>query len=93
MAECKLYAVINGWQNIETVWAHTDIEAVKKILKSEEIVALTEEEVDKGLINIDAFCHEITRESIQIFDYECPDLDLVSKALSFKKTRCYGQKH
>jgi hypothetical protein len=89
MNERKLYAVISDWQNIEIVWTRTDIEATKIVLKTDKIEKLSSDEVAQGEINIEAFCHEVTEESLQVFDYENPDMDLVTTALLYKQTTCY----
>jgi hypothetical protein len=89
MNERKLYAVISDWQNIEIVWARTDIDATKTVLKTDKIEKLSNDEVAQGEINIEAFCHELTEESLQVFDYENPNMDLVTTALLYKQTTCY----
>lgn len=90
MEEFKLFAVINDWQNIEFVFAQSEIEATQFVLHTDQIEKLNLAEVEKGARNIEALCHEISLESILTFNYARPDLDLITTALLYEKTECYG---
>lgn len=90
MDKLKIFAVINDFDNIELVMALSEIEAAQMVLKMKNIEKMTAEEVELGQRNIEAFCHQITSTSAQLFDYECPEFDLVTKALMYEQTSCYA---
>jgi hypothetical protein len=90
MSKVRMYAVINDWTNIEVILARSELEAVKAVLKNDNVVQLSDKQIDVDKVNIEAMCHAITEKSARIFDYKMPHSDLVSDAFNYEATAYYG---